>query len=101
MPAEKNFENRVKKFLQSEGCYVIKYWGGGQFTRAGVPDLLVCCNGRFLGVEIKAENGKPSELQEYHQRLIETAGGIALILYPKDFDLFKELIRKLKNDDQL
>lgn len=75
--------------------------GGGQFTRAGVPDLLVCCNGRFLGVEIKAENGKPSELQEYHQRLIEAAGGIALILYPKDFDLFKELIRKLKNDDQL
>lgn len=75
--------------------------GGGQFTRAGVPDLLVCCNGRFLGVEIKAENGKPSELQKYHQRLIETAGGIALILYPKDFDLFKELIRKLKNDDQL
>ena len=38
---EKILENRVKEFLKSEGCWLVKYWGGGSYTRAGVPDLLV------------------------------------------------------------
>ena len=33
MASEKNFENRVKRFLKDEGCYFIKYWGGGEFTK--------------------------------------------------------------------
>lgn len=27
MAAEKNFENRVKKYLEEKGCWYIKYWG--------------------------------------------------------------------------
>lgn len=46
MASEKNFENRIKSFLKSNNCYFIKYWGGGEFTKAGVPDILACCNGR-------------------------------------------------------
>lgn len=98
MASEKNFENRVKKFLKEQGCYFVKYWGGGNFTRSGVPDLLVCCNGRFLGLEIKAENGKPSELQRYHIEQIKKAGGIGLIVYPKQFEELKGLIKELKDD---
>lgn len=98
MASEKNFENRVKKFLKEQGCYFVKYWGGGNFTRSGVPDLLVCCNGRFLGLEIKAENGKPSELQQYHIEQIKKAGGIGLIVYPNQFDELKQLIKDLNND---
>lgn len=62
MASEKNFENRIKSFLKSNNCYFIKYWGGGEFTKAGVPDILACCNGKFLGIEVKAKNGKPSPL---------------------------------------
>lgn len=43
MAAEKNFENKVKKFLKENGCWILKYWGGAAFTRSGIPDLLVCC----------------------------------------------------------
>lgn len=95
MAAEKNFETRVKKFLKEQGCWVLKYWGGGRFTKAGIPDLLVCCNGHFLAVELKAPNGQASELQKYTIKEIEKAGGIALILYPKDFDKFKQLVIEL------
>ena len=95
MAAEKNFENRVKKFLKEQGCWFVKYWGGGQFTKAGVPDLLVCCNGHFLAVELKAPNGKPSPLQLHTIEEIEKAGGTALVLFPKDFENFKEFIKKL------
>ena len=95
MPAEKNFENKVKDFLKAQGCWVLKYWGGGQFTKAGIPDLLVCCNGYFLGIELKAPNGHPSDLQLWNIEKIKEAGGIALVLYPKDFEEFKELIYSL------
>lgn len=97
MASEKNFENRVKKFLKEQGAYFVKYWGGGNFTRSGVPDLLVCCKGRFMGLEIKAENGKPSELQLHHIEQIRKAGGIAFILRPSDFKDFKEFVEGLKN----
>ena len=95
MAAEKNFENRVKKFLKEQGCWFIKYWGGGEFTKAGVPDLLICCNGYFLGVELKGPTGKPSELQLWNIEQIKKAGGIAMVLYPKDFDNFKDIIHNL------
>lgn len=95
---EKAFENKIKSYLKENNCYFVKYWGGGYFTEAGIPDLLVCCNGYFLGLEIKAENGKPSELQEYNMEQIKKAGGIGMIVYPKDFDDLKELIRRLNNE---
>ena len=97
--AEKNFENRVVKFLESQGCWCIKYFANA-YTKSGVPDLLVCCNGHFLGVELKGPKGRPSELQKWNIQKIKEAGGIAMVLYPKDFDDFKELIYDLKGGER-
>lgn len=97
MAEEKQFENKIKKLLKDSGAYTIKYWGGGEFTKAGVPDLLVCLNGRFMGIEIKATRGKPSELQLHNLKQIQKAGGIGLLLYPTDFPAFKVLISEIVN----
>ncbi len=97
MKAEKTFETKVKKYLRNCGCWVLKSWSNG-IQREGVPDLLVCCNGYFLGVELKAQDGKPSELQLWNIEQIKNAGGIALVLYPNKFDEFKELVRCLRNE---
>ena len=97
MASEKNFENRIKSFLKSNNCYFIKYWGGGEFTKAGVPDILACCNGKFLGIEVKAKNGKPSELQLYNLKKIDEAGGFAILLYPDDFKTFKTMIELIQS----
>lgn len=96
MAQEKNFENRVKAFLKAEECYYLKYWGGGQFTKAGVPDILCCCNGHFLGIELKAQNGKPSELQLYNLRQIEKSGGYGILLYPDNFETFIAFVSALQ-----
>ena len=42
MAAEKRFEDRVKSFLTEQGAWFLKYWGGGHYTKSGIPDLLVC-----------------------------------------------------------
>lgn len=92
---EKDFENKVKAYLKDQGCWILKTWSNG-VQREGVPDLLICCNGYFVAVELKAENGKPSELQKWNVKKIREAGGIAIILYPKQFEYFKTLIDELK-----
>ena len=92
---EKAFEEQVKKFLMEQGCWVLKTWSNG-IQREGVPDLLVCCNGFFLGIELKADNGHPSGLQLWNIDWIRKAGGFAMVLYPKDFAMLKDLILDLK-----
>ena len=77
----------------------MKYWGGAAFTKAGIPDLLVCCNGRFLGVEIKAPNGRPSPLQLYNLREIDKSGGFGVLLYPNQWELFKNFVDCLLQED--
>lgn len=97
---EKEFEKKVKKFLSDQGCWMLKTWSNG-VQREGVPDLLVCCNGYFLGVELKNETGKPSELQLWNIKQIGQSGGIGIVLYPDKFKMFKELINTLLVDDDL
>lgn len=95
MAAEKNFENRLKKFLEDEGCWFVKFFANA-YTKSGIPDILCCCNGYFVAVEVKAPNGKPSELQKWNIKKINDGNGYGLILYPDQFDDFKEIIHCLK-----
>lgn len=96
MAAEKQFENKIKAYLKSKNAWYIKYWGGGGFTKAGIPDILCCYKGRFIAIEVKAPNGKASELQLFNLKKIEEAGGKAFLLYPKDFEDFKKWMEELK-----
>jgi Holliday junction resolvase len=73
----------------------VKYFANRN-TRAGVPDILACVNGRFVAIEVKAENGKPTELQKWNVEQIQNSGGIALILYPVDWERFVDLINRLQ-----
>ena len=91
--AEKNFENKIKAYLKSIGAYFIKTHGD-RFSRVGTPDIIACIKGKFVAIEVKSENGKPSELQLYHIQQINNAGGYGVILYPKDFEQFKQYINK-------
>ena len=121
MAGEKNFENRVKKYLDKEGAWVLKTFSNG-IQRSGVPDLLICYKGRFIGMEVKAKDGRfKDELQPINIREINDAGGIAGVLIPTegkerfrryvakhwqnyidtpiyDFDDLKQLIEKIKSE---
>lgn len=94
MAEEKNFENRIKQFLFDNECWFVKYFANA-YTKSGIPDILACCNGCFLAIEVKASNGKPSELQRWNRDRINNAGGIALILYPNQMLDFENLVFSL------
>lgn len=107
MGREKQFENQIKKYLQSVGVYPlgtprykmmvspVGYYEkrhGSMFTKSGLPDMHICIKGKSIEVEIKAENGEPSDLQLFMIEQMNDAGGCALVLYPRHFEWFKNLI---------
>lgn len=97
MKAEKQFETKIKKFLDENNCWYVKYFANA-YTKKGVPDLLCCVNGFFLAIEVKAENGIASDLQKLNIDRIRRCGGYALILRPNQFNEFCELVKALKNE---
>lgn len=100
MAAEKTFENKIKNYLNEVGAWHVKFFAN-RMTKKGIPDLLACVNGYFLAIEVKAQNGKPSELQLWNVEKIKKAKGIAIVLYPNQFEEFKQLIQKLYRDDNI
>lgn len=95
MAAEKLYENKIKKFLESEGAWFVKFFAN-RMTKEGIPDILACVNGYFVGIEVKAQNGRPSPLQMYHCEQIRKAGGFAFVVYPTGWEQFKKFISDLK-----
>lgn len=95
--AEKTFENKIKKFLDAHGAFYVKFFANA-YTKSGIPDILCCINGYFVGVEVKAQNGKPSEIQLFNIKKINDAGGFAFVLYPSAFDAFKTFVENLEHD---
>ena len=94
MAEEKNFENKIKKYLDEKKIWYVKYFANRN-TKSGVPDILACVNGRFVGIEVKATHGRPSPLQIYNRDKIIESGGVSLIVYPQDFENLKKIIEKL------
>ena len=96
---EKQFENEIKKYLESlPNTYYFKYWAG-PYSKSGIPDIIACVNGMFVAIEVKAENGHPSELQKRNIRLIQESNGYACIVYPKDFERLKKELKAIVEGD--
>lgn len=113
MGAEKNFEHKMTKYLESLGIYPLgtekqkmtippvgyycKRWGGGKYVKAGLPDYQIVVNGQCIEVETKAPRGVVSQLQKQKIEQINISNGLALVLYPKGFDEFKKIIERMVN----
>jgi len=89
---ETPFKMKVEKFLDDHNAWYIKYWAGAKYTKEGIPDVLVCINGKFYGMELKGDGGKPTLLQLVNLKKIRKAKGIGVLLYPKDLSKFEDLI---------
>ena len=78
---EQQIQSAIIKEAEKLGAYVVKTI---QCSKAGVPDILMCYKGRFIGVEVKKHGGRASKLQEYHVKKIKEANGVSGIVYSVD-----------------
>ena len=83
MMLEKDITKLIQKYLKSIGAWEYKVFGTA-YSRAGVPDLLVCYRGFFVGLEVKRPGAKPTKIQEYEIGTIINAGGIAAVVRSVD-----------------
>ena len=115
---EKQFEEQVKRWLESKGIYRIgtpfdqmpikpvgywlKRWGGSKYIPKGVPDMQITVGIFNIDVELKSETGHLDPLQVQKLQQIKESGGYCMVLRPKTFDRFKEWIEAaIKRDYQL
>ena len=77
---EDKVQKQIQDYLKNIGAYRFKVHGE-IFMRAGIPDIISCYKGRFIGLEVKDGNNTASELQKAHGRQIVKAGGIFGIVY--------------------
>jgi hypothetical protein len=83
-PLEKSITATIAKGLRARGCYVAKIHGG-LYGTAGIPDLLVCWKGTFIGLEVKRPGGAGATPQQAAQlEGIKRAGGTSAVV--RSFD---------------
>jgi Holliday junction resolvase len=92
---EKKVKDKVVSILKAEGAYYFFPMTHG-YGRSGVPDIVACVNGWFLGIECKAGKNKVSEHQAREIQSIRAANGVAVVVNEENWDMLPELIRKLK-----
>jgi len=51
---EKDLQKDVLKFVKEQGIFHIRTQMG---TKSGLPDVILCHAGRFIGIELKREDG--------------------------------------------
>lgn len=102
MGREKNIQTSILNYASTIG---LNLWrnnrglfltlDGSRKTRAGLEikgssDLIGIYNGKFLAVEVKSLNGRPSKEQVHFINLIKFNGGIAGVC--RNIEDFKKLI---------
>lgn len=92
---EKKVKDKVVKILKENGVYYFfpATYGMG---RSGVPDIICCVSGRFLAIECKAGDNKPTMLQQREIKAIQDAGGSALVVNEENVDGVASIVRILK-----
>jgi pantoate kinase len=91
MTPEAKVKKQIRKILETTRSYYAMPMGTG-YGNSGTPDFLVCNKGKFIGIEAKAGNNKPTLLQEAAMEKIRQAGGTALVVNETNLDELKELL---------
>lgn len=76
---ERLVKKKVTALLKRYGVYYFYPVTGG-YGMSGVPDIVACYNGCFIGIECKAGKNKPTELQQQNLERIKDNGGYALVI---------------------
>lgn len=90
---EKDLQSQIIQYLRSNGAYVCKV---NIASKNGVPDLLVCWFGRFVGIEVKVGRNKPTALQEINLRRINQAGGWSLVA--RSLEDVKNFVQQIRGE---
>jgi len=94
MTPEKKVKTKVKSILDKLGAYHCMPATGG-YGASGVPDIIACYKGNFIGIECKANGNKPTALQNKHLYNIKKAQGYSMVIDETDIDALELFLKTL------
>lgn len=79
--AESRLSRKIATEIRAQGHFCFKIHGS-EYMMAGLPDLIVCAEGHFIGLETKmpGEEHNTSRRQDYVHGLIRDAGGTVAVV---------------------
>jgi Holliday junction resolvase len=92
MTPEGKVKKKVVDILKAAGAYYFFPATGG-FGRSGVPDIIVCFKGRFIGIECKAGDNTPTALQQRELMRIIDAGGSAFVVNEESLNALVDIFK--------
>ena len=96
---ETKVKRAVTKILDAHQAYHFFPATHG-YGRSGVPDIVACFKGKFIGIECKAGKGVPTALQLRELKSIEEAGGISMVIREDTVALLDVLMTELDDRDK-
>lgn len=88
---ESRLEEIVEKFMKEHHIWQLARYQA-QSNRNGLPDRLYLYKGFLIGLELKTDKGKPTDLQIKKIKEINENGGIGLLVGPVEISNLKNLI---------
>lgn len=90
---EAKVKKRIIAILHWYGAYHFYPVTGG-YGRSGVPDIVVCWKGKFIGIECKANGNTLTALQMKNLRDIANNAGVAISVDESGVNSFALLLAK-------
>jgi Holliday junction resolvase len=97
MTPEAKVKAKIKKILDDNGVYHFSPFQAGM-GRAGIPDIVACFKGTFIGIEAKAGKNTPTMLQERELDKIRYSGGHAIVINEENLDTLEYLLVQIKGE---
>lgn len=91
---EKKVKDKCVKLLKAYDAYYFFPATHG-YGRSGVPDIICCVAGKFLAIECKAGDNKPTALQEKEMADIRKQGGLAVVINESNLTMLGQLLEDL------
>ena len=92
MTPEAKVKKQVKKILDDLGAYHFSPMMDG-YGRSGVPDIIACYKGKFIGIECKAGDNKPTLLQLRNIEDIKRNKGLAIVINEGNIESLLALVK--------
>lgn len=80
MQPEAKIGRKIRQYIEESGGFVFKVHGGPQMM-AGLPDLIACIQGLFVGIEVKQPGQNPTARQVFVHRMIQRSGGHVVVAH--------------------
>lgn len=100
MGPERSFRlNQVQPFLKKLRNTVI--FPIQQVSILGDPDYILCVNGYFVSLELKAKKGEVSALQQAKLDAVDSVGGFAFVARPENWPQIKKQLETLSKQKKV